>query len=467
VPGPNEIEIPLCPHFGRPLYEIHNGALRPITAGFSETPKDLDGRNIHIYTANLYNFVVWEDIDATPNETLDIIRRMNEIAEDYNCTFSFEQTPRAAAAVERLRDNRLVGDKEVDIFNINIFHTQPENIFQENVVMDLRHPAVSDIIDFDNQPWHFGSAMSHLWGTQYGVHFATANSGEILSSVLTFNKDFMERYSLGNFFEMVHNMTWTFDNFERILRLTLTNSNDTVIPLVCHREQFIGPGFIFANGGSLINNTPDGLVYVGDTNDNALEAITFLQRLRADNLLVFWDGNVPGEGVTVLEILERTANGEALMMSGEYDLLRTLNRGRPFPSEYSFGLLPTPRGEHMDDYVAAMIRFDMFYIVNDVAYPEEVAAILVAMANRLTKLNIVETELLFGLGDMESAAIFEMMLDRMVIDWSRITGTRGAITSAIFDTIRGSNTAVQRMTSIANDVNTRISRAQTRPATLG
>jgi hypothetical protein len=428
-----------------------DGELRPATAGFTEVPMDLGGRVINVYTFNYLNFNYWADIDATPNETLEVIEKLREIEEDYNMKFEFEQAPRGGAAVQALMMDRVVGDHNRQIFNINIFHTSPDLMFVENVVMDMYDERIAHIINFDANPWNPGSLMSRMWDRQHGVHFTLANSGEILSSVLTFNRDFMELYNLGNFHEMVFNYTWNFTNFERILRETRTASNGRVIPLVSHREQFIAPGFIFANGGLIIDNTPGGLVFVGPTNDRALEAINYLATLHQENLLRLIGGSHP-DGVTVHEILERSASGEILMMSGEYDLLRVLTR-QEVPTEYSFGLLPTPMGDHMTDYVAAMIRFDMFYIVNDQPNPEQTAAVLVAMANRLTKLNYLEHELNFGLQDMDSARVFEMMMERQVIDYSRMTSARNRTTDSIVSAIRGEQTPVQALTAVENTIN--------------
>ena len=56
---------------------------------------------------------------------------------------------------------------------------------------------------------------------------------------------------------------------------------------------------------------------------------------------------------------------------------------------------------------------------------------MVAIANRTGKQDIIETELMNSLQDMESADMLQIMYDNMTIDYSRsISTTRSAVGSA-------------------------------------
>jgi len=460
---PDDLVIDICPIIGRPLFEFREGRLWHLTAGFTEVPMDLGGRNIHIVTGDYHFFNYWERQDATPNETIRIMGKLRDIEEDYNMTFTFAAAPRSTYVWQDILTARLAGEVSSEIVNLNIGGTNPDNMFRQGVFLDLYTPHVAAILDFENNPWHDGRFMSNLWGRQHGVHFTTANSGAILGSMLTFNIEFMDRFQLGNLFELVHNNAWTFSNFENTLRWVQYHSNGTVLPLAAASESGIGPGFIFANGGRTVEHDAGGhLVFVGHENDLALEAVNFLSNLRANGLLEIIPGLVIGVGNRPYEMYERAAAGRIMFMSGEYEIVRHFTRQQT-PSEFIFGLLPIPRGDHMEDHVAAMLRYDMYYIVYDAHNQEEIAAILLAMANRLSKMDIVEHELRHGLRDAESGIILEMMLQRQVIDYSRMVSVRGRISTAIRDAINGHGTIRMQFESIEPSVRGTLNDLRTTP----
>jgi hypothetical protein len=76
------------------------------------------------------------------------------------------------------------------------------------------------------------------------------------------------------------------------------------------------------------------------------------------------------------------------------------------------------------------------------------------MANRLSKLNIVETELNHGLQDMDSAEIMRYMIDRVSVDFSVLTAARHDVGGAVAQIISGGQTPRQAMESIAQRVQT-------------
>jgi len=131
-----------------------------------------------------------------------------------------------------------------------------------------------------------------------------------------------------------------------------------------------------------------------------------------------------------------------------YEYLRSFTRGE-IESNFSWGLLPIPMGPRMNDYVAAQFSADMWFIPNGISNPDQIATILVAMANRLSKINIIETELDYGLQDEDSARVMEMLLDRIVMDYSRSLGdTRNNLTREINEILAGRITPVAAMQRI-------------------
>ena len=420
--------------FGRPLFDELG---RPATAGFAETPMDLRGRNIHIVTtANYFLFNYWLVVDETPNETLAVMAKMRDIMEDYNIgDFTFEVAPAQAGLHSVLLLNRMAGDSPIDLVNMGLTHTNKVPFIQQDLYMDLTHPSISGIMGLDTQPWAEAGKLTTMGGRQYGVHFLMANSGELLRSVFTFNRTYMETFNLGNFYDMVFNRTWTWDAFETICINLVQASGGTVTPIAMRRESEITPNFMKANGGYAVRQTPTGFEFVGDTNDAFLEALDFLVRLSQNGFIV----------TDVDRAWHRAAAGEFMFLPGLYEPLRQFTR-QEIQTEFNWGLLPTPIGPRMDDFVSAQFAADMWFIVNEIDRPEEIAAVLVALANRLSKINIIETELNYGLQDEESAIIMEMLLERIVVDYSRAAGgARNRQTDAVNAALNGSMTPVQAL----------------------
>jgi hypothetical protein len=415
--------------------------IRQVDGGYRETLMDLGGREITVATTHFNNFNYWDPIDATPNETLGIIAKLREIENDYNMLFNFEAHINAGVMITSVILNRVLGETSIDVVNLGTNQTALDPVFQQGLMLDLKHPSVAHIIDFDNQPWEEASKLTYLFGAQYGVNFHLANSGQLVRASITFNRDFVDLFSLPNLYDMVWNHTWTFTNAESIWRQIHQASHGQVRPLVADRFSQFVPHAIIANGGQQVANTPDGFVYVAHEDERTLEAMTWIQSLISNNLLVF-----DVEPVTLW-----MANGEAMMRSGTYEVLRAITR-QQVPTDYNFGLLPIPKGDHMDDYVSPIPAADMFFIVNDIPRPNEVAAVLVAMANRLSKINIIETELNFGVQDMESARILEMLLARTVIDYNGMTTARNRMGDAVNVIARLEATPRQAFEEIAQTV---------------
>jgi hypothetical protein len=390
---------------------------RQTDAGFTENLMDLNGRVVSILTSQYRYFNYDDDIDATPNETLDIMATMRGIGEDYNCTFIYDMIQAGSTVTAVLTLNRALGDTPWDIMDINLAHTGHEPIFRDELVMSMCDPAIRDIIGLGTQPWSIEGDMTVMYGRQFGVYFLMANSGQLVRSTITFNKDYMETFALGNFYDMVFSKTWTFDAFESICSNIVRNTGGMIRPVVTHRERYIAPAFVAAAGGTLATRSAAGVyTFVGHENDIHLETLNYLLRF-VQNGYLFIDDNLASRWL---------ADGEAVFQTGEYTILRRLTQQNPLHTEYSFGLLPIPIGPDMDDYVSVTHMGTFYYILNNINNPTEIASVLVAMANRLSKINIIETELDQGVQDMESARVLEMLMERTVIDYSRTLGTARA-----------------------------------------
>ncbi|NLK74263.1 MAG: hypothetical protein GX288_03105, partial [Clostridiales bacterium] len=153
--------------------------------GFVETPMDLGGRTIRFVTTMAKRYIYSENKDETPNETLEIIKALETIEQDYNCTIEVEQL-KGRDMVEALLTAKAAGDTYGDILEFGVSDTYLEDIYAGNLVMPLEDEAIADIIGLDTNPWLAASDFGKMFGHHYGVHFKTNNSGDLLKGVVLF-----------------------------------------------------------------------------------------------------------------------------------------------------------------------------------------------------------------------------------------------------------------------------------------
>lgn len=386
--------------------------------GFVEHPMDLNGRTIHVVSTTAGRYTYAEEKDNTSNETLEIIEAIKTIEKDYNCTITFEQL-KGKDMVTALMTSKAAGETYCDILEFGCSDTYLEQIYGNNLVMPLEDAAVADIIGLGSNPWLKQSEFGDLFGHHYGVHFKTNNSGDLLRGVLIFNKDLAEQYNLGDFYDMVKKGDFTFDKFKEICASVATQSDGSVYPAAYSQEGLYVPMLVYANGGTVAENTPDGYVFTG-LSDKTLEAVNYAVEL-------VQKGYIHPSSEDRNNIEAAFGAGEAVFFFGNYASLKKFTSGT-IQTEDSFGLLPAPLGPGGDSYNAVSYTDALFHVMNNVEKPEEVASVLVAIANRTGKHDMIETELMYTLQDEESAEMLKFMYDNVVCDFSRsISTARGKI----------------------------------------
>lgn len=390
--------------------------------GFEEKPMDLGGRSIKVLTTAANRYIYNENKDQTPNETLEVIKAIESIEKEYNCTIEFEQL-KGKEMVEALLTAKAAGDTYCDILEFGCSDTYLEQIYSANLVMDLNDPAISDIIGVDSNPWLPASAFGKMFGHQYGVHFKTNNSGDLLRGVVLFNKNLAEKYKLGDLYEMVNKNEWTFAKLEELSASVASQSDGKVYPVLYNQEGIFTPILIFANGGTCAQYQDGSYKFTG-LSDNTLAALNFAVDLKKQ-------GYIHPESENRKTNENNFANGEAVFFFTNYASLKKYTQGT-INMEDSVGLLPGPIGPNGDGkYNAVSYTEAMFHVSNNVDKPEQVAAVLVALANRTGKHDMIESELMNTLQDEESAEMLQMMYDNMICDFSRsISTSRGPISAA-------------------------------------
>lgn len=398
--------------------------------GFMETPMDLGGREIKFVStqAGRYNYA--DPKDKTSNDTLAIIDAMKSIEKDYNCKITVEAM-KGTDMVKNLLAAKASGQPYCDIIEFGTTDTYPEQIYDNNLVMPLDDGEVGKVINVSKNPWLPASGFGKFMGHQLGVHFKTNNSPDLLRGVVLFNKDLAKKYDLGDFYDMVKKDQWTFDKFSEILAKAAAQTNGSnTYPMGYSHEGIFTPLLVFANGGNYAENGNDGYKYTA-LSDNTLEATNFAVDLVKKGYMH------PKSGLKKPELDQAFANGEMVFYFGNYALLKSITSGGT-PSEASFGLLPAPRGPHGKGYNSVAYADAMFHIMNNVKNPEQVAAVLVAIANRTGKKDMLKTELQYSLQDEQSGDMLKLMYENVALDYSRVISTAAK-------TISGANTKILQL----------------------
>lgn len=390
--------------------------------GFVETPMDLGGRTIRMVTTAASRYTWKENKDETPNETIEIINAIESIEKDYNCNIEFEQL-KAEELVEALLTAKAAGDTYCDLLEFGCSDTYMDQIYSANLVMPLEDEAISDIIKLEDNPWLPASEFGQMFGNQYGVHFKTNNSGDLLRGVVLFNKDLAEKYNLGDLYSMVDDKSWTFEKMQELCASVASQSDGTVYPILYNQEGIYLPLLIYANGGTAAEYK-DGKYQFTGMNDKTLEALNYAVDLQTKGYV--------HPTSSQRKVVESTfANGESVFFFTNYASLKKYTQGT-VAMEDSVGLLPAPLGPNGDgQYNSVSYTEALFHVMNNVEKPEEVAAVLVAIANRTGKHDMIETELMNTLQDEESAEMLDLMYNNMICDFSRTIGpSRSAIAGA-------------------------------------
>ncbi len=441
--------------------------------GFVETPMDLNGRTIRIAASvgTRYNYAKDangnDDPDNTNEATIEIVKIMEQIEADYNCKFEIIPSMKGKDIVQNLYMGMTSGEAYCDILDEGVSDTYLDQIMDMKMVMPLDDPQIADIIKLDTNPWTAQSDYGIFQGTQYAVNFVTNNSSNILRNALLFNIELAEQYGLGDLYSMVKDGTWTWAKFEEMCETITKQSDGSVVPAGYGKENLLFPMTVFSNGGTIANLVDGHHVYTG-TDERTLEAGQWIYDLREKGYLApNWtvkvdDGNGGTKNVLVEGGIDVAgfAAGQCVFYFDFYGDLQKLTQGTQETS-YTFGLLPHPLGPYYSDqgadvckenYHGVTYSADMKMIVAGVEKPEEVAAVLVAIANRTSKPadKVLEVEMRDTLGDEESGDMLMIMYNDMRSDYSRMfTGHKiGSISNWI---LKLEKTPMQAFEEVASE----------------
>ena len=417
-------------------------------AGFVETPMDLGGRTIKIVSTITKRYQYKTDANGNPdpdntdNDIVEVVKAIESIEKDYNCNIEFEQL-KAKNLTNALITAQSAGDVYCDILEFGCSDTYLEQIYAANLVMDVNDPRIADIMGYESNPWLPASDFA-LWnGKQLGVHFKVKSSGDIIKAAVLVNKDLLAQYGYEDIYKYYNDKTWTFDTFAQMCASIASQSDGTVYPLVYGKESLFTPVLVYANGGSLADYQDGKYNFTGLT-DKTLEAINFAVDLQTKGYI---HPSSDSDATTAF------ANGQAVFMFNIYNELKKLTQGE-IECNYEIGLMPGPLGPSGDcEYNGVTYTEHLFHVMDNVEKPEEVAAVLVALANRTSKTDLVETELTYSLQDEESAEVLMQMYNNMKCDYSRsISTTRSLMVNVNKSILKLEKTPKEALEEVASQV---------------
>ncbi len=409
--------------------------------GFVETPMDLGGREIKFVSSVASRYQYATDKDNTSNDTLKVIEAIESIEKDYNCKITFEQL-KGTKVADIYITSVAAGDVYSDIGEWGVSDIYLDQLYSNNLMMPLDSPEIADIIKLDTNPWHSASEFGKMFGNQYGVHFKTLNSPDLVRAVCLFNKELAQKYELGDLYELVNTNQWTFEKFQELCAKIATSANGEVYPLSYLTESVFAPLFIYANGGTVCEiDEATGKYKYTAINDKTLYALNYLVDLGKSGYIHPYSEQKNSKERA--QLTQNFAKGESVFMFTSYAALKNFKTGADvnfytgvkIDTEYEFGLLPGPIGPDGDGkYSSVTYTENLFHVVKGTKNPEQVAAVLVAIANRTSKDYdlMIEEELMYSLYDEDSADMLELMYNNTYADLSRTAkDSRGAISPAI------------------------------------
>ncbi len=413
-------------------------------AGFVETPMDLNGRTIRLACSvgSRYNYVQTDgqdDPDKTNEATKKVIEILKEIEKDYNCKIEVYPSVKASGEAAIL-DAFNAGETLYDIWDAGCSDIHTLAMIRQGVFMPMDDDSIKDIIKYDpefgegSNPWTTQSDYGFIDGKQWGVNFLSVNSANIIRNCLLFNKTLVEQYGLEDPYTLVKNGQWTWAKFEEMCASIKKQSDGSVYPFGSGKVNLLFPlvylsndapySKVDANGRRVMNLLSDECLQAGNwIRDMVNNGYLCLKSADGENNIVFGQtqADLQKEGAKVEPYT--FANGSCVFFADLYADLEKLTQGT-VESNDKFGILPFPigparaenfKGKEKDAYQGVTYTVDMKYIFKGVEKPEEVAAVLVAIANRTNKNNydILETELENCLQDEESGDMFMIMYENL------------------------------------------------------
>lgn len=402
------------------------------TAKFVETPMDLKGRAIKLITFWAYQWQMNEVEENTSNEIKEVVEAMRSIEKDYNCKIevvskSFD------TYMEELAAAKAAGDIYGDIIDVGPVTNNIMALIKNGYVMPIENIKSLGVNKF---PWekttNFGKYKEH----NYSVGYMFKNSNDILRNIMVFNKDYAEQFGIGDLYQMVRDGKWTFDKYREVSEIVKEKSGGKVIPTISGRGQdWYGASMVIANGGSFFTPNKEGILEYTGNSDKVREALQFIANYTKDGLFS-----------TEVEGSDKFREGQSMFLFTQYWSVRDHLSGGMV--NYDYGIIPPPKGPGETNYTSTLNDGRMFFLFGNIQNPEEVGAVITAMANRAYNNDWKDKELQYALRDVESAEMIELMMKNNVLEYRTVVPDSSAIIEMMTNVAKGTETPQEGLDKI-------------------
>ena len=360
---------------------------------FSETIRDLDGKTIKLASF----WADWTGGESASVEQQECAKALEAIQKDYNCkielitlTDTYTQDINTAIASGTIYANILELQSE------HLTLASGGNLMNVKEIKNL---------EIQKNKWDTDAAQATSIGDkQYGVGFLMPQQQSTNRNVLVFNKELVNQYSLGNFYEMVQKGEWTFDKFTSVCQDVVTKSNGAVQGMIDQYGQ--GNHFIFANATSPLA-LKDNKYQFNGMDEKVLRALQFLQDYNKKGLYDIKDYVGKDYGLTESNVF---MSRKTLFFNTDYWTVPQIFASG-MPDDY--GVLPFPKGPDAEDYTTIVTNSRYFSFIKGDPDIEDAATIMVAIANRchLTNEEWIQKQAETALRDDESIEMLELILN--------------------------------------------------------
>jgi ABC-type glycerol-3-phosphate transport system substrate-binding protein len=218
------------------------------------------------------------------------LTRLSTIGERHNCSFTIETLAYGDSFSSQLIANLAVMDNFCDIiFSHNCSKLRLVGNAGGLVAMD----EVSDIIDYKNHDkWGDVEALEAMMckGVLYGVAPSLwLNYTPIPFYTLVYNNSLIKTFGVPNPHELYENKQWTRDSLVELIKTCTDLNGTTPIYGMAATLMHLTRQAILSNGCKMLNIAEDGTVSNGWDTEEAVEALTWLQKTVNENIECFFN----------------------------------------------------------------------------------------------------------------------------------------------------------------------------------
>lgn len=342
----------------------------------NETKMNLNGKTFKFATFWSDNYKTGKGADANR-----CAQAINEIQKDYNCKITVKQLNGADTEAKNITSAKASGNVYFNI--LDCLASDGTNLVENNNAgADLR--TVKTVGVTTNQ-WNPVETLVSSFKTRvYGVALRYDWAEQDL---LYFNEQLVNKYNLGNLYQMVNSGQWTDDRFLQVSQAFKKYAGKTyTVSTAMYPTHYFN--LIYTNWSSPFAYTKTNYIFNG-TDGTVLDILTYLQSYFNQGLSDKYytpadfkaDGTFKPDGANdYTRELGLFENGKALFFFGSNGeaVLPEISKS----AKCTYGLLPLPKGPTAGDYSTVITNVRYLSLFAGDPDVESSGALLTAIANR-------------------------------------------------------------------------------------